>query len=182
MAEEQRSAVSPQESGWNQSLAIVDWRPHLLALPSGTHFLLPMGARALILEGDIVTIEELEDKFPNGFHDAGLVGMTVDFPAGSVCIELDVDCDDPDPNVYTRIKFRLTGLSLFVVEPPDASISLSYGDTIETSGYETSDKILPSLEIYRRNVPAGSFFYSFFLNHWNCFLHVAATNAELESA
>jgi len=129
-----------------------------------------------------VTIEELENKFPNGFHDAHLVGMTVDFPAESIRIELDVDCDDPDPNVYTRIKVRLTGLSLFIVEPPDLRISLSYGDTIGTCGDKTSDKMLPGLETYSKNVPAGSFFYSFFLNHWNCFVHVAATNAELESA
>jgi hypothetical protein len=129
-----------------------------------------------------VTIEELENKFPNGFHDAHLVSMTVDFPAESLRIELDVDCDDPDPNVYTRIKFRLTGLSLFIVDPPDLKISLSYGDTIETSGYQTSDKMLSNLETYRKNVPAGSFFYSFYLTHWNCFIHVAATEAELESA
>jgi hypothetical protein len=129
-----------------------------------------------------VTIEELENKFPSGFHDAYLVGMTVDFPAAAVLIELDLDTDDPDPNVYTRIKFRLTGLSLFIVEPPDVRISLSYGDTIWTSGFETSDKMLPNLETYRKNVPVGSFFYSFFLSHWNCFVHVAATNAELESA
>jgi hypothetical protein len=132
--------------------------------------------------GVTVTIEELENEFPNGFHDAHLVGMAVDFPAKSLRIELDVDCDDPDPNVYTRIKFRLTGLSLFIVEPPYLRIPLSYGDTIWTSGNETSDKMLPGLETYRKNTPAGSFFYSFFLNHWNCFVHVAATNAELESA
>ena len=129
-----------------------------------------------------MTIEELENKFLNGFHDAHLVGMTVDFPSGSACIELDVDCDDPDPNVYTRIKFRLTGLSLFVVEPPDVRISLSYGETFEASGYETSDKMLPNLESYRKNAPVGSFFYSFFMNHWNCFIHLAAMNVELESA
>lgn len=133
-------------------------------------------------ETKIVTIEELEDKFPNGFHDAQLVGMTVDFPAGSISIELDVDCDDPDPNAYSRIKFRLTGLSLFIVDPPDVRILLSYRDSIWTSGYETSEKMLPNLENYRKNVPAGSFFYSFFLNHWNCFIHLAAMNAELESA
>ena len=128
-----------------------------------------------------MTIEKLENKFPNGFHDAMLVGMVVDFPTESICIVLDVDCDDPDPNVYTRIRFRLTGLSLFIVDPPDVRISLSYGDSIEASGYETSDKMLPDLESYRKNVPAGSFFYSFFLNHWNSFIHVAAISAELES-
>jgi hypothetical protein len=139
--------------------------------------------RASILDfrRDIVTIKELEHKFPNGFHDSLLIGITVDFVSGSARIELDVDCDDPDPNIYTRIKLRLTGLSLFVVDPPDVRIPFSYSDSIDTSGYETSDDRLPSLSSYREHAPAGSFFYSFFLPHWNCSVHVAATNAELES-
>jgi hypothetical protein len=128
-----------------------------------------------------VTIEELENKYPNGFHDAHLVAVTVDFPSGAASFELDIDCDDPDPNVYTRIKFRLTGPFLFIVDPPDTRISLSYGDTIEASGYKTSDEMLANLESYRKNAPPRSFFYSFFMTHWNCFIHVGATNAELES-
>lgn len=128
-----------------------------------------------------MTIEELENKFPNGFHDSQLVGMTIDFPSGSARIELDLDCDDPDPDVYTRIKLRLTGLSLFIVDPPDIRVPLSYEDSIWTSGYPTSADMLQDLPNYREHVPAGSFFYSFFLHHWNCFVHFAATDAELES-
>ena len=128
-----------------------------------------------------MTIEELENRFPNGFHDAYLVGLTVEFPSASACVELDVDCDDPDPAVYTRIKFRLNGLSLFIVDPPDVRIALSYGETIWVSGCETSDEMLSDLATYRKNVPPGSFFYSFFMSHWNCFVHLAATNAELVS-
>lgn len=128
-----------------------------------------------------MTIAEIENKFPNGFHDSYLIGMTVDFPSGSARIELDLDCDDPDPNTFTRIKLRLTGLSLFIVDQPDNRIPLSYEDSIWTSGYETSEDILNNLRSYREHVPAGSFFYSFFLHHWDCFVHLAATNAELES-
>lgn len=107
--------------------------------------------------------------------------MSVDFPAASVLIEMNLDIDDPNPEAYTRIEFRLTGLSLFIVEPPDVRVSLSCGDTMWTSGCKTSEQILPNLGSYQNNAPAGSFFYSFFLNYWNCFVHVAATNAELES-
>jgi hypothetical protein len=125
---------------------------------------------------------ELEKRFPNRFHDSQLVGMSADFPAASALIEMDLDADDPSPNAFTRIKLRLTGLSFFIVEPPDVGISLSRGNTMWTSGCETSEQMLPNLGSYRNNAPAGSFFYSFFLNDWNCFVHEAATNAELESA
>jgi hypothetical protein len=49
-----------------------------------------------------VTLNELEDALPNGFHDALLVGLSVDFMAASCILELDADFDDPDPNLYQR--------------------------------------------------------------------------------
>jgi hypothetical protein len=109
-----------------------------------------------------VTIGQLEHKFPNGLHDSNLIGLAVDFASGSACITLDVDCDDPNPEIYIGIKLRLTGLSLFVVEPPDVRIPLLYDGSIDASGYETSDDRLHNLKSYREHAPAGSFFYSFF--------------------
>ena len=55
-----------------------------------------------------MTIAELEDKLPNGFHDSIMVGFTVDFAAATACFELDVDYDDPDPEVFKRMKLRVT--------------------------------------------------------------------------
>jgi len=40
-----------------------------------------------------MTIEQVEDELPNGFHDSFLVSATVDFAAGSACLEIDVDYD-----------------------------------------------------------------------------------------
>ncbi|MGO8795925.1 MAG: hypothetical protein ACLQLC_13975 [Candidatus Sulfotelmatobacter sp.] len=129
-----------------------------------------------------MTIPELENKLPNGFHDSFLVSLTANFTAGTACIELDVDHDDPDPEAFRRMTLRLKGLSLFVVDQPDVRSALSFGRTIWVSGHETDEKMMPNLEAYRKNAPAGSFFYSFFLHHWNCFIHLAATDAELDPA
>jgi hypothetical protein len=54
-----------------------------------------------------MTISELEDKLPNGFHDSFLVSLTANFAAGTACVELDVDDDDPDPEVFRRVTPRL---------------------------------------------------------------------------
>lgn len=126
-----------------------------------------------------MTIAELEHNLPNGFHDSFMVGFAVDFAAATACFELDVDFDNPNPDVFKRIKLRVSGLSLFVVGQPDMRNPLSFGSTVWTSGYETDEKMLPDLETYRRNAPAGSFFYSFFLKHYNCFIHLSATDASL---
>ncbi len=127
-----------------------------------------------------MTIEELENMLPNGFHDSFLVAVTVDFASGTGCIELDVDYDDPDPKVFRRMKLRLKGLSLFIVDPPDVRNALSFDHRIWVRGYETDENILPNLASYRNNAPTGSFFYSFFLDKHNCYLHLAATDAALE--
>lgn len=125
-----------------------------------------------------MTIEELEDTLPNGFHDAFLVGIEVDFVEGKCSVMLDVDADDPDPEVFRRVKLQLSGLCLFIADPPDLREPFSSG-SIWTCGYPTSEQMLPNLELYRKSAPTGAFFYSFFLHHYNCFIHLAATDAEL---
>ena len=80
------------------------------------------------------------------------------------------------------MKLRLKGLSLLIVEPPSGQDSLTVGDTVWTTGSVTSEQMLPNLEVYRQNAPAGSFFYSFFLADRSAFVHLAATEAELERA
>jgi hypothetical protein len=129
-----------------------------------------------------MTIEELENQLPNGFHDSQLVSLSANLSAGTCCLELDVDYDDPDPDTFRRMKLRLGGVSLLVVEPPSLGGSLLPKDSIWTSGCITSEKILPNLGSYQKNAPPGTFFYSFFLHELNCYLHLGAKEATLENA
>jgi hypothetical protein len=129
-----------------------------------------------------MTLHELENTYPNGFHDSELVSVSVDFPTRTCWIELDIDCNDPDPNVFTRVKIKLSGLCLFIFEEPDAHDWMLAGNPIWTSGSETTAQLLPDLDRYQINAPPNSFFYSFFLHEPNCFLHLAATDAQLELA
>jgi hypothetical protein len=128
-----------------------------------------------------MTIEELENQLPNGFHDSHLVSLSVDYMAGTCCVELDIDYNHPDPGIFRRMRLQLGGVSLLVLEPPSKG-ALLLKDTVWTSGYATSEKILPNLETYRQSAPPDTFFYSFFLHDLNCFIHLAATEATLEEA
>jgi hypothetical protein len=128
-----------------------------------------------------MTIEELENNLPNGFHDSYLIDLRVDFCAATCCIELDVDRDDPGPNSFKRIKLKISGLAMFVMAPPLTQETLLFGESIWISGYATSPEMFADLERYRQRVPAESFFYSFFLHHYNCYIHLAAKEAAMES-
>ena len=125
-----------------------------------------------------MTIQELEHTLPNGFHDSFLVGMEVDFVAGTCTLVLEVDYDGPEPEVFRRMKLQLRGLCLFIIDPPDRRYPFSTG-RIQTCGDTTSEQMLPNLESYRKSAPPGAFFYSFYLTYYNCFIHFAATGAEL---
>jgi hypothetical protein len=129
-----------------------------------------------------MTIEELEETLPNGFHDSQIVSISVNFLVGTCCIELDVDHDDPDPDVFKRMKLQLKDVSLVAIEPPDPKIDLSTKETVWASGHPTSEKILPALDSYRKSAPPNTFFYSFFLHELNCHIHLGAKEATLEEA
>ena len=63
------------------------------------------------------------------------------------------------------------------VTPEKFNQLLSLGEKIGTSGNVSSEKMLPNLDVYGSDAPPGSFFYSFYLDHLNTFIHVAATEA-----
>ena len=129
-----------------------------------------------------MTIAELEDRLPNGFHDSYLVSISADFASATCCLEIDVDYDDPNPNVFRRMRLQLRGISFIAMEPPDPKDSLPVEGAIWISGDPTSEKVLPDLKWYRKSAPPGAFFYSFFLRDRNAFIHLAATDASLEHA
>ena len=76
-----------------------------------------------------MTIEELEETLPNGFHDSQIVSISVNFLVGTCCIELDVDHDDPDPDVFKRMKLQLKEVfgSARVPGPEDWSFDQGHG-------------------------------------------------------
>ncbi|MBZ5571308.1 MAG: hypothetical protein LAO09_05450 [Acidobacteriia bacterium] len=127
-----------------------------------------------------MTISELEDKLPNGFHDSYIVSVAMDFLAGTCRIELDVDYDDPDPDTLRRMKLQLKDVHLIALGPQDPSSSFSPAGTVWVDGSATTEEIFPNLESYRKNAPQGTFFYSFFLRDANTYMHLAAKEALFE--
>ena len=128
------------------------------------------------------TIEALENDLPNGFHDSQLVSICTDFLAGTCCLELDIDYDDPDPDTFRRMKLVLGAVSLLIIESPGPGGCLLPQDSIWVSGCVTSEEVLPDLASYRKSAPPGTFFYSFFLHPLNCYIHIGAKQATLEEA
>ncbi len=123
-----------------------------------------------------MTIEELEDTLPSGFHDARLRRIDVNFAQATCVLDLEVDFGDFDK----LVRVFVTGVILCVLEPEDIR---TFGSRLEGSrvdGFPTTERMWPSLNDYRSMAPANAFFYSFFLNANNSFLHLAGTGAKLD--
>jgi hypothetical protein len=123
-----------------------------------------------------VTIDEIEDTLPNGFHDTQIAAIQLDYERSSCVLTVDVDLEERE----ARMELILTGLFYCIPGPPDPAYSFAPdGSPERASGCETTEDILPTLKPLRNKTPDGAFFYSFFLNSWNSFIHVAAMDAQL---
>jgi hypothetical protein len=129
-----------------------------------------------------MTFQELEQKLPNGFHDAAIRKIQLDFMGRSVEIEMDIlmaGPDDPDPELCRVGKLRMAPTYLLFIEPPDPRYSFIPdggslkvdGDSVKVGQNAEVDRLLPTL-------PKNATTYRFFLEKWNAFLYLAGGGVE----
>jgi hypothetical protein len=130
-----------------------------------------------------MTFEELEQKLPNGFHDAAIREITFDFIGRSVVVWMDLltgGPDDPHPELYRPGRLRVAPVYLFFIEPPDPNYAfVPNGAHLKVDG--DSLKVGQNVEIDRLllTLPENATTYRFFLEKWNAFLYVAGGSVEL---
>ena len=69
-----------------------------------------------------MTFEELAQKLPNGFHDAEILKISMDFVNRSIVIGMNLLTGvpgDPDPERYRPGALRVVSPYLFFIKPPD---------------------------------------------------------------
>ena len=128
-----------------------------------------------------MTLEEIENSLPNGFHDSEIVSFTVDYLERRATIQLAVFVGELDAPPEKRESYRdaslvISGLFFMVIEPPDAEYPLAKGSSLQIDACMTKaldPKLIAAL-------PAASFVRSFFVFPWNGCIHVAGMDAEIE--
>jgi hypothetical protein len=130
-----------------------------------------------------MTIDEISDALPNGFHDSYVFGIGIDYAAGEVTFSIEVDLSSPREKADApsrRGELKLTGLLYCVIEPPGYSLSRTYPFTADKLwlAADSSDfgelKECPALPA---PLPDGGFRHWFYDNNHNSFIYVAAMNA-----
>jgi hypothetical protein len=130
-----------------------------------------------------MTFEELEQKLPNGFHDAAIREINFDFIGRSVVVGMDLLTgvpDAPNPEMYRPGRLRLAPIYLFFIEPPDPKYPfVPSGSHLKVDG--DSVKVGQNAEVDRllQMLPKNATTYRFFLEKWNAFLYLAGGGVEL---
>jgi len=123
------------------------------------------------------TIEELELTLPNGFHDARLLRLDIDYCARQATITLDVVVNEERKPEFRSGVLRITGVLFLVLDPPGpgSTLASSKPSRIDTGQGQpnTSPLTLPP-------VPSGHFLQWFFVVDWNSFIRVCAEDASFE--
>src|SRR5262245_11353193 len=139
-----------------------------------------MVALAFTREEDM-TFDELDNSLPNGFHDAKLSKLTLDYGqrSATLCMKLLVGGhQSASPGEYKPATLRILGLCFCGIElpfPPEPF--LPDGSPVNVSGFpeDSSSLMRPNESLAQINeilakCPPGTFSYRFFSHDWNSFI------------
>ena len=128
-----------------------------------------------------MNFHELEDSLPNGFHDAELKSVTMNYVNRTLCLDMYVfigELDSPEMReVYRPARITLENVAYFVIESPDESRPWNRPGAIRIdTGLGTpsqSQNLVPG-------APAKTIASWIYLNELNRFILFAAESAILE--
>jgi hypothetical protein len=133
-----------------------------------------------------VQLVEIENSLPNGFHDAFLESVDVDYVSKRAEIKLRLCTGDPDASTenereaYRRANLELLDLVYLVIEGPDPKSKYAETKALWIDGGEVKSDSLPAMPVPVEQLPSGAFAYWFFVRDWNSFIHVSARDARLQ--
>jgi len=128
-----------------------------------------------------MTFEELDALYPNGFSDAYVQKLTLDYQNRNIEVQLSLRGNPPEsPNCgeYQRAILVLRDFYYFVIEPPDAEHLWYPERPIQVNGYPDDGNQFPLLEHLKPHLSSDAFCCRFYVHDWNAFIHVAARNAQ----
>ena len=126
-----------------------------------------------------MTLEEIEQSLPNGFHDSTISSVRLNYVQRTAEMDMELwmsGSDDEDIEKYRPATLSITELIYFVIEPPGVPNTSHAEPSLVDGG---SSELEQSAYPLPKPLPAGAFTYWFFVSNWNAFIHVAASSAEI---
>jgi hypothetical protein len=129
-----------------------------------------------------MTLDELIRSLPNGFHDARLARLSIDFVRREARLELDIwvaeDLSPEQRETYRSAEVVLSGLLFWVSEPPRGTGPFDVAGP-ETIDVGAMDGLAPEKRPSLPPVPSQVFVGWIYFGRRNAFDYVAARDARL---
>jgi hypothetical protein len=129
-----------------------------------------------------ITLKEIENSLPNGFHDARISRINIDYVKRVLTLDLELwvsDTEDGSPDTFRAARLTLTQFQFCIIEPPDPTYPFHQAKELWVDGSLTepvsNSSPIPSYE----ELPDGTFTGWFFVHDWNAFIHIAALDASV---
>jgi hypothetical protein len=125
-----------------------------------------------------MTLDELEEKLqlPNGWHDASIVRIDLDYISRTAILDVAVwvgALDGEAPETYRQGRLTITQFAFVAIDPPSSSPN-EYDRAgqvwVDGDGVDSIGARLPV------QLP-GTFRRTIFVHSWNAFVHIEARGA-----
>jgi hypothetical protein len=130
-----------------------------------------------------MTFEELDQKYPNGFVDAEITALALDYKNRSATFHMNLRGNPPDGkdrDVYQRAVLIAREFYYVSIEPPDPDhLFIPKRSMVQVTGYPEDPEKFSLFDYLKPKLPKGGFCCRFFVHDWNSFIHIAAVDAEL---
>lgn len=130
----------------------------------------------------LMTFEEFDQRFPNGFSDAEIFSINIDYETRIVTLTFNLRGNSPhspDRDVYARAELTVRGIYYVSIDPPDrAHLFGPEREKITVDGFPEGTHDFPLFADLKPKLPAGAFCCRFFVHDWNSFIHIGAADAE----
>jgi hypothetical protein len=128
-----------------------------------------------------MNITEIEDSLPNGFHDAEITNIEIDYPAKKALLTLNIPMayDNGHP-LYKKCVLKIDEIILFVIEPPNHLEDMKnqwLGLWIDKACI--TEKDLERISKAGVIIPEGYFYFAFFVFNWNSCIYFCAKDASI---
>ena len=130
-----------------------------------------------------MTLDQLDQNLPNGFHDAKIFSFELDYVAGTAKFHLNLLVgwpDDPEPEreAYQEAMLVVSGLCFCSIDPPYPTYPfLPDGKPVLMTGAKPKDGAPPFVLDLVAKFPADSWCYHFFVDDWNACINIAGRDA-----
>ncbi|MCK4762436.1 MAG: hypothetical protein KAW12_09585 [Candidatus Aminicenantes bacterium] len=130
---------------------------------------------------DIWTIEK---TLPNGFHDAFLQNISIDYVKRELQLDMEILVGDPDApteaerEAYKNAHLKLKGLIYCVIEPPDPNYPFSKKEPLWIDIGKIDSSTEPTNLKLPQKIPPEAFSFWMYSSDWNSSFYISAMEAE----